>query len=321
MVDPLPVEYVIPLALTPFNFDGPVEIDDSTRIEPIDELTQMARTPSDFSATAVPDPVISAATHALVLSGHTIANPGPLKRVFRPEVNRDPLPLEEADLVCNALLIATGRDVGFAQVLQRPLGWSDGWKYNLPPVSTVATVRHYPDRFDDRSWHEAPTPIEEKGDDLRDAIKVLRGAPARVQLAARRLGLARSRSAEQDKTVDACIGLEALLGEGRDELTHRLSLRASTALGSRPTDPRDPERVYKLMKKVYAHRSAVVHGATKHKNKTIELEGMDYATADVAILLLYEITAEVLQRGLTPENLDSLLLKSIGILEQNKHPG
>ena len=159
MVDPLPVEYVIPLALTPFGLDVPFFIDEKTRIEPIDEATQQARTPSDFSSTAVPDRVIGAATHALVLSRHTISNPGPVKRVFQAKGDYLSL-LDEADLICHALQITTGRDAGYAQVLERPLGWSDRWQHDLPVLSTVATVRHYPDRFDDPSWEQIPRRLQ-----------------------------------------------------------------------------------------------------------------------------------------------------------------
>lgn len=68
LLDPLPLEYVIPLALTALDVDAVLTIDDRTGIEPLDEATQAVRAPSESSVTSVPDPVVSAATHAIVLS-------------------------------------------------------------------------------------------------------------------------------------------------------------------------------------------------------------------------------------------------------------
>jgi hypothetical protein len=58
LLDPLPVEYVIPLALTALDLDAPLIIDDSIRIEPLDTATQAARASSELLAlSTVPDPV------------------------------------------------------------------------------------------------------------------------------------------------------------------------------------------------------------------------------------------------------------------------
>lgn len=101
----------------------------------------------------------------------------------------------------------------------------------------------------------------------------LRSAKPNIRLATRRLSLAALRNADDDRTVDACIGLEALLGEGRDELSHRLALRAATALGTRSSNPFNAQATYDLMKKVYVHRSAVVHGTSGEKSKIITMDG------------------------------------------------
>ncbi len=84
LLDPLPVEYLFPFALTAFELDDTLVIDSTTRLERLDDATQAARAPSASSIGAVPDTVIGAATHALVLSGRTLANPGPGPRLFGP---------------------------------------------------------------------------------------------------------------------------------------------------------------------------------------------------------------------------------------------
>jgi hypothetical protein len=312
LLDPLPVELVIPLSLTALDLDAPLVIDDSTRLEPLDAATQRARAPSNYSVTGVPNPVVGAATHAVVLSGRQLPNPGPLPRMLLRV--HESLPIDDADLVCRALRTLTDIDVGYAQVLLRPLGWADRWDHDLPPLTPVRTVRRYPEWFDDYGWLREPKPIGRAVlEALPDTVAALRAASPRVVLAARRLSLAVTRSADDDRTIDACIGLEALLGEGRDELSHRLALRAATALATRPANPLNPERIYEVTKKIYAHRSAVVHGTPGDRWQALKLDGESYGTAGFAVELLRVVLADALSRpgGWTPSSLDSALLAAL----------
>jgi hypothetical protein len=313
--DPLPVEYVIPLALTAIDPNQMVVIDAMTRIEPLDRSTQAARAPESSSIGSVPEPVIGAATHAIVLSGHYISNPGPNRRHFGREDEAPPL--ADADLVCEALRVVSRVGVGYAQVLRRPVGWADIWVHDLPAISTMATVRQYPDSFDDYGWlHPLRTIPEQDLKPLPQISASLRAAPSNVRLAARRLSLACLRAADDDRTVDACIGLEAVLGDGQDELSHRLALRAATALATRPNNPAKPHTVYDMTKKVYKHRSAVVHGTSGAKSRLIQLGEETYQAADVAVLLLREVLTDALTRqpGWTPEALDGTLLAALAAL-------
>lgn len=144
------------------------------------------------STAAVPDPVISAATHALVIVGEPLVNNGPAARFFRD--GEESPPIEDADLVCQAIQVVTHHDTGYAQVLRRPLGWADRWRCDLPAVSVVTTLRRYPDRFDDDAWHVSPSPIErEELDELPDVVSALRSAPKNVRLAAPRFSTAQAR--------------------------------------------------------------------------------------------------------------------------------
>lgn len=310
----LPVDYVIPLALTAMDLDEPLDLDANIRLEPIDEKTHAARTPSAYGSWGVPDPVLDAATHALVLAGHRIDNPGPIPRLFSRADS--PLPLDDADLVCQALRVLTHLPVGYAQVLRRPVGWASRWTHDLPPLNQVAAVRRYPDSFDDYGWlRSGPKISRESLDRLPDVLVGLRKTDstmtARIRLAARRLSTAELRADPDDRTVDACIGVEALLGEGRDELTHRLCLRAAAALSNRPDGPADATAVYRLLKSVYGARSAIVHGNTSDKHRTIKApDGTPWATDVVACMILRDLLHDQLTRtdGWTPESLDALLL-------------
>lgn len=178
-------------------------------------------------------------------------------------------------------------------------------------MTTVSTVRRYPDSFDQYAWLQAASPIPQAAlQQVPLVVSALRNAQPHVRLASRRLSLAAARSADDDRAVDACIGLEALLGKERDELSHRLGLRAAAVLGSREGDPADPVVVYDLVKKVYKHRSAVVHGTIAAKYRDLTVGDQTYSAATVAVMLLREILLDALTRrdGWSPESLDSALL-------------
>jgi hypothetical protein len=234
-----------------------------------------------------------------------------MQRLFSRQA--EPLPLLDADFVCDALRIVTEVDTGYAQVLRRSLDWADRWEHDLPPLEVVATIRRYPDKFDNYAWLERPKRIRrEVLNRIPEIFMALRAAKPNVRLAGRRLSLAALRDEDDDRTIDACIGLEALLGEGRDELSHRLALRAATALGTRPTNAYDAQTTYDVMRKVYSHRSAVVHGTNGDKSRTITLK-QEFATADIAVSLLRELLTDALTRpgGWTAKSLDSTLLAAL----------
>lgn len=314
LMDPLPVEYVIPLALTALDVTETVIIDGDARIELLDGPTQVARAPGVYaSVESVPTPVTSAATHALVLSGYDLPNPGPTPRIFGRI--QEVIPLAEADLICEALRLVTSGGVGYAQVLRRPLGWADRWEHDLPPLDRVRTLRRYPERFNDYGWLKKPDVISrEEVLSLPSIVASLREAAAKVRLATRRLSLATLRDDDDDdQALDACIGLEALLGDGRDELSHRMALRAATALATRAERPLDPQTIYSLMKKVYDHRSAVVHGTAAERSRTVEINGVTLSASFGAVWLLRELLTDVLTRpgGWTPKDLDTRLLAAL----------
>lgn len=72
-----------------------------------------------------------------------------------------------------------------------------------------------------------------------------------------------------DRLVELVITLEALFGDGSDSLTYKIALRCSSLLYP-PGETR--KEVFKAIKKVYADRSAIVHGKrldSKYSNEEI----------------------------------------------------
>jgi hypothetical protein len=222
--------------------------------------------------------VVDAATHAIVVRTE-IDNPGPTARVFG-RVQQPALRLDQADLVCEARRVLSGRSLGVAQLLVRPVGWADSWTHDLPALEVHGTIRRYPEWFDDFGWRRPADLIpRDRLDRLPGAFRALSVAEPQVRLASRRLSQARLRNNEDDQIVDACIGLEALLSSGRDELSHRLSLRAAAALASHPTTPWRAGLVYAAMRRVYEHRSTVAHGGeVKPAKRTFKVGTLELQT-------------------------------------------
>jgi hypothetical protein len=99
-----------------------------------------------------------------------------------------------------------------------------------------------------------------------------------------------------------------LLGEQHDELVHRMGLRASVALAGQM----DATLRYDILKKVYGHRSKIVHG-TEQKNSTINIRGDDWSAKSVAVWLLRLLLQSHLAQtpSWTPADLDKSLFGAI----------
>ncbi len=200
----LPAELVVPLPLAHLNLEETLVVSDRIRVERMQDSIQAVRAQSTSAVDTVPEPVVSAATHMIVVSGVSVHNRPRWQRVWRGRT--EGLPFEEVDLVCEALRIVTERPIGYAQVLLRPLGWADSWTHDLPPLMLVATLRRYPAAFDDYAWLRPALPID--ADALRQLPAVFAGiaeAAPRVRLASRRLSSASLRS-EPGSAVDLACG-------------------------------------------------------------------------------------------------------------------
>jgi hypothetical protein len=303
----LMADVVVPIALVRFELDEPLHLGNDVWAEPLDELTQRARA-VDIN-NSVNAYLVSAATHAIVLRNREFDNSrGPLMR--RVTLNANPPFGDEIDEAFQALEIATDQRLGYVQVALRPHGWGYRWLGDLPPIESITTsLSRLPTELADHGWNSDP--IQIGGDALEEAPRIffsLRSTNARGKLAARRLFQSSLRSASEDALLDACIGIEALLGEQHDELVHRMGLRASVALAGQM----DATLRYDILKKVYGHRSKIVHG-TEQKNSTINIRGDDWSAKSVAVWLLRLLLQSHLAQtpSWTPADLDKSLFGAI----------
>jgi Apea-like HEPN len=306
----LVAELVVPLTVVDIEFEERLPVSEHVWIERMRDKMQIARAPVDSSIYAVPSPLAGAAVLAVVVKGLTLENSPHWKRQTRTDF--DGLPLDVVEDVCTALRILIDAQIGYSQVLIRPVGWADHWTHDLPAVEEVGRVRRYSSALDHFGWlsKRALIPAKEL-DDLPGVFARLRSAPPRVKLAAKRLSESAMEPDEPDSAVDACIGIEALVGEEHDELVHRMALRAATALA--PSS--NPQVIYKAVKSAYDYRSAIVHGTkpSKKKQKVPLPSGGTVSARTLARVLLRALLRSVLAAdgGWTPATLDARLLASL----------
>lgn len=303
--DDRPVEVLAPILCTAVEAETRFDLAAGIWVEPMDELTQLARERQPTFG-PVQDVLLGAATHAVVVEG------GSMPYVGLSSGNQQPhLPTDRIDAAFQALRIAGHSAYGYGQLVLRPIGWASHWTAHLPPLQPGPVMRRYASNLDDYGWLRAPMALT--AEELGLSGKVLQSlveAPAKVKLGARRLARASLRDDDEDQIIDSCVGIEALLSDGTPaELTHKLALRAAAVLAAQ--DGSSPEVMFRWVKKIYAFRSAVVHGqANLAKVRSMEIDGEKYSTVSVARILLQRLLLAVLERPelQDPEYIDQELL-------------
>lgn len=283
-LDQLPVEIVIPLVVTKFEVSNRVKVDEHVYLERISDDDQRARVVGSFRYANVNRFVAEAATHALVFTGFTV--PAHFDwGMSGPEF----FPTDQIDAALAALRLAIEQPTGYAQILLRPIGWSHGWTASLPSLVRALTAHRYPRDFDEQGWtREDPIVPSSVLDVVGHAYNRLLSARSEVQLAARRLNSALLRDREDDALLDACISLEAVLGE-HTEIVYRLALRVAALSSLSPIELNlNPREILRGVKRVYKYRSRIIHGSANTKNLAVFKtdDGEDIQTLALILLLL-----------------------------------
>ncbi|MFF1945107.1 hypothetical protein ACFVWF_23555 [Rhodococcus qingshengii] len=305
--DVLSGDLIVPICLMKFDIGTPLQISNNIRIEPISEPMQRARALDAPGYDRVSPYVAAAATHAIVVTNIQIDNQDQ-RRYGQPLLDDHPS-RELVDRALQCLHILTGRDVGYAQAIIRPHDWTDDWIHDLPPIRSAGLYARYPESFDSARNRKSKTTTAAEISALPTVYENLEGAAPNIALAARRAVRAVMRNDSEDRTVDSTIGLEALLvPEGGQELKHRMAQRAAAAL----SEDFSPEFIYEAARRVYDHRSAIVHGNPKQKEAFI-IGDTKYFTRDVAPELLILLLRNNLssERSWTPADLDLKILRAL----------
>jgi Apea-like HEPN len=277
-------DLVVPVTLTDFGTQEPVLLGENVYVERLTPEFQCSRAPSIRFTEGANPYLVAAATHAIVVRGITIGNQPYSGRVWGVLRGSSPIgaDAEKVDRAIQCIHIITRARTGYNQLLVRPDGWADRWVYDLPPVWKSETVEQYPESPSRAPWQGPRQPIvPDAVSEISAAYKALAVAPNDVKLAARRSVRAMMRTNDEDRTLDATIGIEALLLDDNAELKYRMALRAAAAL----FDEYRPDDIFELAKKVYDHRSAIAHGSVKTK-PSFTYDGHIVSSPEMAPLLL-----------------------------------
>jgi len=241
--------------------------------------------------------VLMAATHWLVFREWSIENTDLWRSEFAlAETRTHEQAITWADDFFACLRILTGCDTGYSQVLVRPRQWVSSYTANLPPL-TGSTIHKYPKRFEDANWRKAAAPainvkVATEAGTLYEKLRV--ATENSIHIAVRRLNRSSLRDDDDDSLLDATIGLETLLTDDeKSEMTYKLALRIA-GLSRLVNDlEKTPYQVFREVKKVYQHRSAIVHGASR-PDKTREVK-LDDDTTIAAVALAFDYLRMVLR--------------------------
>ncbi|MGJ6122691.1 HEPN domain-containing protein [Mycolicibacterium sp. Y3] len=278
-------DLVAPLTLIDLGIDEPVDLGGGVTIEPLTAGEQCARALSFRATEGISPYLVAAATHAVVVKDIKILNQPYAARIRSTGIDTliGSEDVDKIDRAVQCVHIITEDDTGYNQVYVRPDGWADGWTYDLPPVWKIDVIDNYPANSFRAPWNAiARNPLlAGQVGEVVAAFNALAVAPNDVKLAARRSVRAMMRANDEDRTLDATIGIEALLMEGGAELKYRMAMRAAAAL----CDEFQPTAVFELARRVYDHRSEIAHGSVKSK-PSFQFDGEQYVSADIAPLLL-----------------------------------
>ncbi|WP_143736794.1 HEPN domain-containing protein [Microbispora sp. GKU 823] len=250
---------------------------------------------------------LSAATHALKLE-NVPAFAGGCGLYFALEPYEPTFELVEEFF--EAASIESSSSIGYAQMLLEPIEWF-GDIDHTGNTRSVYLFRDYATRIDNLTRHAGELNLDQLAHVNLYFEKMSRSHPS-IRVATRRLSAARTRDNDEDRIVDLCIGLEALLGggSGSGEIVHKISLRAAAMLSRYGWG--GSGGILSAIKDVYSYRSRVVHGVPgPHKKQLLHLDGMPIHASRLALAALSQILRIALTvDGFNPDKVDEMFVYS-----------
>ncbi|QMV18757.1 hypothetical protein GOB94_08730 [Granulicella sp. 5B5] len=306
LIEPLlPGSVWIPILWQKLSVDQ-LSLGNGTSIERIDDALQLARGWS-WDGSNDSSLVESGATHAFVFENLQFANDHYFGNTNLDSKEHQPL-IAEIDLLFACLRICSHAHTGYSQLIIVPRGWTDIGRHTEMPIRTTHRKR-YPTWFDTGVWSLADVPLLD-ADQLTVANEVfrrLRGlmqSNPRLGLAIRRLNQAFLREDEHDSILDITIGMEALLSDSSEEITHKLALRLAAVVSKSEVSDLSARTIFKEVKLVYRFRSAVIHGDVATVTKRSSIDREDGGTFPTVYIALEHFRNLLRALALFPEFLD-----------------
>ena len=281
--DKLTINILVPILMLTFE-ENEIALDEGAKVIRMSKEIQLARAPNSSFSYGRHPLVESSATHALLLTNYWMPNGS----LFSRYLDRNGYPLPTIDSFFAALRMTILKDWIFpAANTTGRLGST--YEANLP--SLEASPFEYPASFEDGCWNDEVPIISsdqiKEGGKLFRALEQLSNEKSKFNFAVKRFNMAHLRESEEDTTVDASIGMEALLSDSNEEMTHKLAMRIAS-LSVLDTGKLDPTQIMQEVKDVYRFRSAVVHGDLKNieRRREVVTGGKKILTATLALNIL-----------------------------------
>lgn len=266
-------DIIVPILYANFKFEM-YHISEAITIKKISEKVQIARNVKKSNTVSVKDMVLAAATHAFYLPGWELDN-SDINAVDKMlyDINAYNAPVEIIDSLFASLRVLTDVDTGYGQIIAVPTNCKRHFTADLMDVSVISD-RKYPDKFEYSSYYLEirAYAIEDLSDFGTIFERLIKG---QASFAMKKLNAASIRTNDEDSILDICSALESILtNDSKSEITYRLSIRASQLCKIHPFGNFTAKDIYLLCRKIYDHRSAIVHGDVKamKKTKTISIQ-------------------------------------------------
>jgi len=277
----LNIEIHVPILFIRFGFDE-FELSKGVFIKRIEDNDHLARTRVKSYNTSAHELVTSSATHAFVLKGWSVPNNERMWN-FNTLYELRAYPLDIINQFFGAFRISTDVDTGYSQVYSKSIGWGSSYTAKWPCLQG-ATIRAYPNWFEDYHWNEKEIPMISSSmvASIKDAYYSISNATENsIDLSIKRLNRCLVRDNEEDSVLDATIALEALLSDdGNQEMTHKLAMRVGALSKLDKNTNKTPGQAFKDIKSIYSYRSAIVHGSKSlDKKRVIKIDDENEITA------------------------------------------
>ncbi|MEU2030726.1 hypothetical protein [Nocardia amamiensis] len=260
---------------------------------------------------------LDSASHALIVSDTYVRVEG-FGGYFFAHLNDESE--DEVARFFEALSIKAPGGSNWAEFAVKPQGWSANFTGQRSRES-VQVVRDYVGRIDSLRSHGEMAVYELDGYETERVLHFygrLANCHKSIRVATQRLARSRARLDHDDRVIDLCIGLEAILGNGFSETLHRLSMRTAALLAQ--IWKMSSAEAYKATSELYKHRSRIVHGDPKpYDEGMITLGGAPMHVTRFGIAALSSILEKIIDdKGFNPKHLDkSLIFAALDSVAQN----
>lgn len=309
----LQVDILVPILMLAFDFDS-IWLNKKVALFKMNNEAQESRAYLQDLDPKVHWAAANVTSHAFLFKDYKLKNKG----YWGIEEEILKLLKENDELINNyfaMLKVVTDFQTGYAQILINPTMWSFYFMAHLPTFIRKS-VRNYPSYFDDEFHKSIPVVKVQQLEKLKQLqANQVTITNKRIKLALRRLNNCLLRDNEEDKILDAVIGLEALFGDSeKQEMTHKLALRAGIISTLDSENEYNSVEIMKAVKTIYSYRSAVAHGSKNvEKKRFLEIGSKKITSVEFAIALLRNSIITLLenQKFLEPSKIDEELLLNI----------